>query len=54
MQLLDVACGPGLATGAAVAAGARVVGIVFSPAMIVMARGFCSQAAFAIPPKTCA
>jgi SAM-dependent methyltransferase len=48
MQLLDVACGPGLATGMAVAAGARVIGIDFSPAMIVMARRLHSDAAFAI------
>ena len=48
MQLLDVACGPGLAAGAAAAAGARVNGIDFSPAMIVMARSFHPAARFAI------
>jgi SAM-dependent methyltransferase len=39
MRLLDIACGTGLAAGAAAAAGARVTAIDFSPAMIVMARG---------------
>jgi SAM-dependent methyltransferase len=38
MRLLDIACGTGLAASAAVAAGARVTAIDFSPAMIVMAR----------------
>jgi SAM-dependent methyltransferase len=38
IRLLDVACGTGLAAGAAAAAGARVTGADFSPAMIVMAR----------------
>lgn len=38
MRLLDIACGTGLAAGAAAAAGARVTAIDFSPAMIVMAR----------------
>jgi len=38
MRLLDVACGTGLAGGAAAAAGARVTGADFSPAMVVMAR----------------
>lgn len=38
MQLLDIACGTGLATGAAAAAGARVTGVDFSPSMIVVAR----------------
>lgn len=39
MRLLDMACGTGLATRAAAAAGVRVTGVDFSPAMIVMARG---------------
>jgi SAM-dependent methyltransferase len=39
MHLLDIACGTGLAARAAAAAGARVTGVDFSPAMIVMARG---------------
>lgn len=37
-RLLDVACGTGLAAGAAAAAGARVIAIDFSPAMILIAR----------------
>lgn len=48
LRLLDVACGTGLASGAAIAAGARVIAIDFSPAMIVMARGFHPAAGFAI------
>jgi SAM-dependent methyltransferase len=39
MRLIDIACGTGLAAGVAAAAGARVTGVDFSPAMIVMARG---------------
>jgi SAM-dependent methyltransferase len=38
IRLLDVACGTGLAAGAAAAAGARATGADFSPAMVVMAR----------------
>jgi SAM-dependent methyltransferase len=38
MRLLDVACGTGVASAAAAAAGARVTGIDFSPAMLAMAR----------------
>ncbi|MBV8840797.1 MAG: class I SAM-dependent methyltransferase [Alphaproteobacteria bacterium] len=36
--LLDIACGTGLATAAAAAAGARVTGLDFSPAMLLAAR----------------
>jgi ubiquinone/menaquinone biosynthesis C-methylase UbiE len=39
MRLIDIACGTGLAAGAAAVAGARVTAIDFSPAMLVMARG---------------
>lgn len=38
LRVLDIACGTGLASGAAAAAGARVTGVDFSPAMLVMAR----------------
>ena len=38
LRLLDVACGTGLAASAAASAGARVTGLDFSPAMIVMAQ----------------
>ena len=37
-RLLDVACGPGVAAAQAAAAGARVTGVDFSPAMIDEAR----------------
>jgi ubiquinone/menaquinone biosynthesis C-methylase UbiE len=37
-RLLDVACGTGLAAGAAAAAGARASGVDFSPAMLDIAR----------------
>ena len=46
MRLLDVACGTGLAAGAAAAIGARVTGVDFSPAMIVMARSLHPAAGF--------
>ena len=45
-RLLDVACGTGLATSAAAALGARVTGVDFSPAMIVMARSLHPALAF--------
>lgn len=38
MRLLDIACGPGMAAQAAADAGARVTGVDFSPAMLVMAK----------------
>ena len=38
MRLLDIACGTGVAAQAAADAGARVTGLDFSPAMLVMAR----------------
>lgn len=38
MRLLDVACGTGVAAQAAAGAGARVTGVDFSPAMVVIAR----------------
>ena len=38
MRLLDIACGTGVAARAAADAGARVTGLDFSPAMLVMAR----------------
>src|SRR5258708_17712831 len=38
IRLLDVACGTGLAASAAAALGARIAGVDFSPAMVVMAR----------------
>jgi len=38
VRLLDVACGPGVAAARAAAAGARVTGVDFSPAMIDIAR----------------
>src|SRR5512144_390426 len=37
-RVLDVACGPGYATAAAAARGARVRGLDFSPAMLAIAR----------------
>jgi SAM-dependent methyltransferase len=37
-RLLDVACGQGITAGTAAAAGARVTGIDFSPAMLAAAR----------------
>jgi ubiquinone/menaquinone biosynthesis C-methylase UbiE len=37
-RLLDVACGPGYATAAAAARGARAKGVDFSPAMLAIAR----------------
>jgi SAM-dependent methyltransferase len=45
-RLLDVACGTGLAAGAAAAAGAVVTGVDFSPAMVFTARGLHSAIAF--------
>jgi SAM-dependent methyltransferase len=38
MRLLDVACGPGAAAGAAHAQGARAVGVDISPRMLELAR----------------
>ena len=38
IRLLDVACGPGLAAGAAAAFGAHATGVDFSPAMVAVAR----------------
>ncbi len=38
MRLLDVACGPGVASAQAAAMGARVTGVDFSPEMIAEAR----------------
>jgi ubiquinone/menaquinone biosynthesis C-methylase UbiE len=38
MRVLDVACGTGVASGAAEAAGARVTAVDFSPAMLLTAR----------------
>src|SRR4051812_8258126 len=46
IRLLDVACGPGTATAMAIAAGARAIGIDFSPAMIEVARKTCPAANF--------
>jgi len=37
-RLLDVACGPGVASAKAAAVGARVTGVDFSPEMIAEAR----------------
>ena len=37
-RLLDVACGQGITTGIAAAAGAHVTGVDFSPAMLAVAR----------------
>lgn len=46
IRLLDVACGPGVAAGEAAAAGARAVGVDFSPAMIAVARQTCPAVEF--------
>jgi SAM-dependent methyltransferase len=46
IRLLDLACGPGAATAAAIAAGAHVTGVDFSPAMIDVARESCPGADF--------
>jgi SAM-dependent methyltransferase len=46
VRLLEVACGPGHAAGAAAAAGARVTAIDFSPAMLATARTLNPAAAY--------
>jgi SAM-dependent methyltransferase len=46
IRLLDVACGPGATSAAAVTAGAHVTGVDFSPAMIDVARKSCPEADF--------
>ncbi len=38
MDLLDVACGPGLLTAEAIALGAKVTGVDFAPDMVALAR----------------
>jgi SAM-dependent methyltransferase len=45
-HVLDVACGPGYASGAAAARGATTVGIDFSENMIALARGIFSELEF--------
>ena len=45
-RVLDVACGPGLATDAAHARGASVVGLDFSPEMITIAHARCPDLEF--------
>ena len=48
MHVLNVACGPGYASGAAAARGATTVGIDFSENMIVLARKVFSELEFQI------
>ena len=48
MDLLDLGCGPGYATGAATALGARAVGVDFSPAMVSVASRRFPDASFAV------
>ena len=48
MELLDLGCGPGYATGAANALGARAVGIDFSAEMVEVASRRFPDAAFAV------
>jgi len=45
-RLLDVACGPGVLSAAAVARGADVVGVDFAPNMLVVAKSACPQGEF--------
>ena len=45
-RLLDVACGPGHLSAAAVKRGATVIGIDFAPNMVAVARSSCPEAEF--------
>jgi ubiquinone/menaquinone biosynthesis C-methylase UbiE len=45
-QFLDIACGPGLLSAAALERGASVVGVDFAPDMVAIARSLCPGAEF--------
>lgn len=46
VKVLDVACGPGLLSAAALKRGASVIGLDFSPNMVAVARSLCPEAEF--------